>query len=68
MGANMSARLANDGHHLVVTDLDADAVSSAAEHDNVTGADDSRDAHQPTRYPPARLGHGSLRQPHRKRD
>ncbi len=39
MGANMSARLANDGHHLVVTDLDADAVSSAAEHDNVTGAD-----------------------------
>ncbi|MEO0563422.1 MAG: phosphogluconate dehydrogenase (NAD(+)-dependent, decarboxylating) [Chloroflexota bacterium] len=43
MGANMTERLANDGHTLVVTDLNADAVTQAAANDNVTGADSLED-------------------------
>ncbi len=38
MGANMTTRLAENGHQLVVTDLNADAVEQAANHPNVTGA------------------------------
>lgn len=40
MGANMTERLANNGHHLVVTDLSTEAVTAAAGHENVTGAND----------------------------
>jgi len=40
MGANMTQRLAQGGHTLVVTDLNKNAVNSAATHENVTGAAD----------------------------
>jgi 6-phosphogluconate dehydrogenase len=43
MGANMTTRLAENGHQLVVTDLNAEAVEQAANHPNVTGADDLAD-------------------------
>jgi 6-phosphogluconate dehydrogenase len=41
MGANLSRRLMNDGHHVVVYDVNADAVKSLAA-DGATG---------PTRWP-----------------
>lgn len=40
MGANMTQRLAEHGHQLVVTDLNAEAVQAAATHPNVSGAPD----------------------------
>ena len=43
MGANMTTRLAENGHPLVVTDLNAEAVEQAANHANVTGAADAAD-------------------------
>jgi 6-phosphogluconate dehydrogenase len=43
MGANMTTRLAENGHQLVVTDLNAEAVEQAANHANVTGASDLAD-------------------------
>ncbi|MEM6530727.1 MAG: decarboxylating 6-phosphogluconate dehydrogenase, partial [Chloroflexota bacterium] len=43
MGANMTTRLAEGGHTLVVTDLNADAVEQAANHPGVTGASDLAD-------------------------
>ncbi|MFZ4815875.1 MAG: phosphogluconate dehydrogenase (NAD(+)-dependent, decarboxylating) [Phototrophicaceae bacterium] len=38
MGANMTERLADGGHTLVVTDLSAEAVAHAAANPNVSGA------------------------------
>ncbi len=43
MGANMTTRLAEGGHQLVVTDLNTEAVERAANHANVTGAADLAD-------------------------
>ncbi|MFZ4828998.1 MAG: phosphogluconate dehydrogenase (NAD(+)-dependent, decarboxylating) [Phototrophicaceae bacterium] len=40
MGANMTKRLADAGHTLVVTDLNADAVATASTHAQVTGVAD----------------------------
>lgn len=42
MGANMTRRLLQGGHELVVTDLNADAIASA-EKDGATGAKDIHD-------------------------
>ncbi len=39
MGANMTRRLLQDGHQVVVTDLNAEAIA-AAQDDGATGADD----------------------------
>ena len=38
MGANMTTRLAQDGHQLVVTDLNQEAIENATGHENVMGA------------------------------
>jgi 6-phosphogluconate dehydrogenase len=40
MGANMTQRLADKGHKLVVTDLNQEVIEQAAQHQNVTGASD----------------------------
>ena len=43
MGANMTTRLAQGGHQLVVSDLNADAVAASSEQENVIGAQDVND-------------------------